>query len=194
MMLLFGAAALADTLTLTGTSGEVFNGEAVGPYGVTVNGTLQQMVCDDLYIRIGLGYSWDATRLGWENLTEQERRDLYGPAYWLTTSVLTDTGLHADEQWALWHLFSPQSELPGDSAASLTWALGQYAANPDYAGYASLLVYRPNPRTSSQEFLATQESFANAATDTPESGTLLLVLLGSGTIWMGRRRAAPIQS
>ena len=61
MMLLFGVASLADTLTLTGTSGEVFNGEAVGPYGVTVNGTLQQMVCDDLYVHVGLGDSWNAT-------------------------------------------------------------------------------------------------------------------------------------
>ena len=114
-------AALADTLTLTGVSGEIFGGEFIGPYGVTVNGTLQQMVCDDLYIHVGLGDSWNATPLAWADLTELERQSAYGPAYWLTTSVLSGTGLHA--------------------------------ANPGYAGYASLVVYRPNPRTSSQEFL-----------------------------------------
>lgn len=160
----------ATPLQLTGTSGEVNGGEHIGPYFVSVAGGVPQaMVCDDLFISIGIGQVWDATKLGWDDLTSLEQAK-YGVAYWLTNSILDNPAPYADAQWALWRLFSPSAPLPGASATMLAWANSQYVANPGWFDYNYLVVWRPDPRSSSQEFLT--------ITDTPELNTL--TYLGSG--------------
>lgn len=168
----------ATPLQLVGTSGEVSGGEYIGPYFISVAGGVpQSMVCDDLFTSIGIGQVWDATRLGWGDLTDAER-PLYGVAYWLTAPILNNPAPHADYQWAVWYLFAPASPLPGGSAALLAWATTQYEANTGWAGYGSLEVWRPNPLRSSQEFLAMKES--------PEPTTMLY--LGSGLFLLSLSR------
>jgi hypothetical protein len=168
------AVAQAETIQLTGIGGEYSNGEAIGPYAVTVNGTTQAVVCDDLYIGIGMGHTWDANRLTWRDLPPQEQ-PLYGTAYWLVNSILTGVGPHADAQWALWHLFSPQAPLPGSASDALSWAQAQYSSNPGLT-YDTLVIYRPDPRSSSQEMLA----------ETPEPGTLVYGLIGLALLLAAR--------
>ena len=164
--LILAAVAQAETIQLTGVSGESSGGEAIGPYAVTVDGMTTAVVCDDFFIGIGMGQTWTADRLTWADLPGQER-PLYGTAYWLVDSILNGAGPHADAQYALWHLFSPQAPLPGNALDALAWAQAQYE-NFSALSYDTLVIYRPDPRASSQEML----------TEAPEAGTLAYGLIG----------------
>ena len=171
--------AQAELLQLTGVSGETGSGENIGPYFVTVDGVSQMVVCDDLFIQINMGQTWNANRLTWADLPNQDR-PMYGTAYWLVDNILDKPGPHADSQWALWHLFSPQSDLPGGSSTELAWAGSQYTSQPDYTGYAELVIYRPVPRESSQEMLG--------LTETPEPTTFAYMGIGLALLIVSRFR------
>lgn len=162
----------ATQLQLTGVNGEAAGGEYIGPYYVSVGGGAPQaMICSNFYVVIGIGQTWNANQLGWSDLTEAER-PFYGAAYWLAESILDTPAPHAAAQWALWNLFAPTSPMPGTAPTMLAWANSQYAANPDWASYAGLVIWRPNPLQSSQEFIT--------ITDTPEMATF--TYLGSGLL------------
>lgn len=85
--------ASASTLMLNGVSGETSNGYYVSPYSIMVDGSVLQMACDDFFIHINLGQSWQADRLTWADLTTAEK-ELYGPAYWLVRVILQGNGPH----------------------------------------------------------------------------------------------------
>jgi hypothetical protein len=160
----------AEILQFTGSSGESAGGHSIGPYFLLVDGSSTQLVCDDYTHGITIGQTWNAEKILWGDLPTADL-PVYGAAFWLVGDILNpSTSPHADSQYALWRLLASAAPLPAGSAGALSWAMGQYAANPGYEGYQSLVIYRPDPRESGQEMLGLQQ--------VPEPSTLVLAGLG----------------
>lgn len=185
-VLMFGLATMvvAETLKLTGVSGESSGGESIGPYFVTVDGVTTMVVCDDLFIQVNMGQTWEARKLGWEDLPASDR-PLYGTAYWLVSNILNTPGPHALDQSALWFIFAPtRAPILPRMILPLQWAITRYVTQPDYAGYQNLEIWRPTPGESSQEMLG----LSGGGVETPEPASVAYVIVGLGAVAAARVR------
>lgn len=162
------------------------------PYAITVNGNAMNAMCDDWVHGGEPGDQWQAnfTNLGTANLSLLRFNQmpaaltLYDEAGWLLLQTeVTPPAQWRDINYAIWHIFNPNTPLPG--TAPLYWlAQAQQEAAIGFPGvdfhqvaiYTPLAQYDPNPE-GPQELL----------TIVPEPSTWILV--GSGLLgWLGRKR------
>lgn len=175
LIALAGANASIVGITLTGTSGEVSHGHAIGPYFATIDAIPTVVVCDDYLHSITLGQSWQANAVHFADLPASEQPS-YQAAFWLVTLILDNPPPHADAQWALWHLFAPQAPLYGGAGAALAWAWSQ----PGLPG-GTFTIYQP----LNQGWCGPQEFIGR---DAPEPATLFGVGVGLLALSIVRRR------
>ncbi|HEV2400625.1 MAG TPA: hypothetical protein VGS27_27050 [Candidatus Sulfotelmatobacter sp.] len=109
--------AFAQTsVTLTGVSGQSYDGIYVSPYYATVGGTTTAVVCDDFADSSYIGSSWNAQTTSFSNVTSNptswtlagQSASLYGAVGYLTNLVLTSSGnTQIIDTFALWAVFDP---------------------------------------------------------------------------------------
>jgi len=111
--------AFAQTsVTLTGVSGQVYDGIYVSPYYANVGGTTTAVVCDDFADESTLGSSWNAQTTSFSNVNGSNtswglagaNTSLYGAVGYLTNLVLNAMpGSQAQiiDTFALWAVFDP---------------------------------------------------------------------------------------
>jgi hypothetical protein len=127
----------------------------VAPYQVSVNGTVQNLICDDALDDVYVGERWNATTETFSNLTGVlfsqgylnnsnsspiNQGQAYAEAAWLVQQIYANQGTVAggELQYALWDVFDPGFSNTtgtlgnGEPGADLTWA-EQQAVN----GYLS---------------------------------------------------------
>ncbi len=172
-------------------------------------GQIYAVMCDDYAHGGQPGDTWDAniTDLGSGNLmltrfnkfvqgpTALSSLTLYDEAGWILLQTLGEpTSEWKDMNYAVWHIFDPNSPLIGDSQTWLTAAANEAKLGFPGVDFNRVYIitpvdqYNPDPN-SMQEFMyiGNDSSFSSKyAGTTPEPGTLLL--LGTGMLAVMRRR------
>ena len=154
------------------------------PYFVTIDGNpVTDVMCDD-WVHGGLpGDTWHAnfTNLGTGNLSLLRFNQspgalvLYDEAGWLLLQTrVTPQAQWKDINYAVWHIFDPNSPLPG--TAPLYWLnLAQQEAT---SGFPGVDFYQVGIFTPVNQYDLNLNDPQEMLTIVPEPGTLLL--LGSG--------------
>lgn len=188
-----------DTLQYTG--GGVYPGFGsylVGPYNISINGTVVQAICDDIGTTIPGSSTWTAVR---RDVTETglvgarfydgspASVQRYFQVAYLAQQLLSETSstVRGHLQWAIWDIMSPGDSLAGFSTSlrnTIQGYISSAAANATAADGLGWSVYTPVGSPDSQEFLVR----------TPESAALLLLSFNAlavlGMIVFLRRRMA----
>lgn len=184
-----GSARADSYLVLTGNSGSADNGVYVGPYPITVDGTLQGLVCDDYSTHTTGGESWYATVNTWATLTDAKfynnptfgnnitgptsADDAYKQVFWLTDQMQSHPSQVGPINYAIWAIMDPVDLTPAvlsglsDSGAIAYW-LGQATLGGSTVNTGNYLIYTPDPLNASQEFIR----------PVPIPSTLLLLIPG----------------
>lgn len=176
-------------MVFTGVNGANNGVYYVSPYFGTMNGQTVVLFCDDILNEVTFGQSWSAnvTNLGTALSTSNGFANtryggvstspvysnaavVYEEAAWLTTQFAGNPGDYVSLQYALWDLMNPGSE--PTTYGDVSWWLTQAAANYstiDANNFEIITNVGPVCLTGQvQEFIV----------DTPEPGTLLLLLYG----------------
>jgi hypothetical protein len=116
----FAPMAFAQTsVTLTGVSGQSYDGIYVSPYYANVGGTTVAVVCDDFADESTLGSTWSAQTTSFSNVNSTNtswglagaNTSLYGAVGYLTNLVLSaapGSTAQVIDTFALWAVFDPQ--------------------------------------------------------------------------------------
>jgi hypothetical protein len=169
-----------DTLQYTGGGvNPGFGGYLVGPYNISINGTVVQAICDDIGTTIPGSNTWtavrrDVTETGlvgarfYDGTAASVQR--YFQVAYLAQQLLNETSsaVRGHIQWAIWDIMSPGDSLSGFSNSLRTTIqnyINQAATNATAAHGLGWSVYTPVGTPNSQEFLVR----------TPESAALLLL-------------------
>jgi hypothetical protein len=134
------------SLELVGIQGTGYNGEAVYPYYLSVNGSSMETwaMCVSYDNKISIGESWYATIAAITTPQEKEAAWLFNQANLAIAEG--NTALQIDDQWAAWEIFSTnaQNATPPDGVAATQLALAEadYALEPD-SFYESFVIYIP---------------------------------------------------
>jgi len=111
--------AFAQTsVTLTGVSGQAYDGIYVSPYYANVGGTSTAVVCDDFADESNLGSTWSAQTTSFSNVNSTNtswglagaNTSLYGAVGYLTSLVLSaapGSTTQVIDTFALWAVFDP---------------------------------------------------------------------------------------
>lgn len=188
-----------DTLQFTGGGvNPGFGGYLVGPYNITINGTLVQAICDDIGTTIPGSQTWTAVRrdvtatgLVGARFYDGSAASLqrYFQVAYLGQQLLSETSsvVRGHIQWAIWDIMSPGDSLAGFNTTlrnTIQGYISAAAANATAADGIGWSVYTPVGNPNSQEFLVR----------TPESAALLLLSFNAlavlGMIVFLRRRMA----
>ncbi|MGH9431028.1 MAG: hypothetical protein ACRD3T_05750 [Terriglobia bacterium] len=145
---------------MAGTDSMQFNGATyvlgsyyVAPYQVSVNGTVENLVCDDAMDDVYVGEKWSATTETLSNLSGAlfsqgyldnsstntiSQAQAYGEAAWLVNQIYSNQGtLSGGElQYALWDVFDP-----GFSNTTGTLGNGEPGADLTFAQQQAVLTY-----------------------------------------------------
>ncbi len=192
-------ASAQDTLQYTGGGvNPGFGGYLVGPYNISINGSVVQAICDDIGTTIPGSQTWTAVR---RDVTEEglvgarfydgtaASVQRYFQAVYLAQQLLSETSsvVRGYIQWAIWDILSPGDSLAGFSTSlrnTIEGYITQAATNATAADGLGWSVYTPVGNPNSQEFLVR----------TPESAALLLLSFNAlavfGMILFLRRRMA----
>jgi hypothetical protein len=158
------------TLQLVGTGGQSANGYYVYPYDVSVNGTVNPLMCLSYNNEITNGESWQA------NIQSIVGNTLDEEAAWLLNDANVNPGNAINDQLAAWGLFA--SGVTGSNNAQLLAAQNFVTNNPnDNSFYNQFQLYIPEAGTQSSG--GTPQDFLGE-TATPEPSSLLL--LGTGLL------------
>ena len=186
LTLVFAVPAAADSVTLTGVSGNVQGGVYTSPYFLSINGGPDVAVmCVDFDHHVTVGESWDATLTSMTGDLSNTRLGASGFATyreeaWLYQQFLNGAASSGDINYAVWALTAP------DAMTSAGWSVGaqnwfNLATTTDLTGFDSTMVkftiITPNDLSGEgpQEFLSTA-----VVVPTPEPGGLFL--LGGGML------------
>jgi PEP-CTERM motif-containing protein len=203
LVLVFAAAALiaplaqADAtvnMVFVGVNGVNDGQFYVSPYNGTMNGQGVTLFCDDVINEVTFWQTWTAnlTNLASDDFSNTrygtfvptgvtDVHVLYEKAAWLTTQFASHPLDYVNLQYALWDLMNPGTY----SGTGVQGWLDQAATNYgtiDPGNFAVVTNLGPLAlRGQVQEFIV----------QTPEPGTLLLLLCGLGTMTLLARRHAP---
>jgi hypothetical protein len=186
--------ASADTLSLvSANSGSTpHNGVDVGPYGVTVNGSLESLYCIDLDRQNSIGETWTATptQLSIHSSSVDKAIAI------IISSVGTGPGKQSNvaAQLEIWALNGDKSDAQSDGLTNSEWNIAEQdlniagqSNNSTYnnAFYSEFTLYTAQRGSQSeggtpQDFIG--EVIPPAGAEAPEPSSL--VLLGSGLIGM----------
>ncbi len=213
LVLLVGAAAQADTITVNDGGSIVSGGVYVGPYDFTTSGGQSlKLVCDTFENEVYPPETWTAavTTVGsGSGLFGSTTSVQYEEVAWLAQKMFANLGntqTVADIQWALWDIFDPGTCLtgvsncdpygtPSDQSGIQGWLTS--AENPtNYASgnYSDVEIYTPVSGWPSGD--GTPQEYIGIV-NAPEPGTLSLMLLGLGSLGLMmvmRKRISPRHS
>ena len=197
--------ATADTLTLTGVSGNHYGNIEAAPYYISVDGgPALLMMCDDDQTDITGGESWTAESYA---LTAANLVDLkfategtaatmlndYEEAAWIESGVVKGSINPGDGNAAVWSLFDSGFNTSIDhSNVETILANAQNAVNSGKLNFSGITIYTPNPLNSSQEFI-----YGTVCYNTPQAPEpATCALIGGGLVLLavlGRRRRSRAQ-
>jgi hypothetical protein len=164
--------ALADyALTLTSGGNITYGGVYVGPYQVSVNGAPYSLICDDYATEINTGYAWGAVANTWTDLQSMKFAPNFGSGaaqaykeiFYLSAQMelLANSAYIAPIHYALWQIAdtnTPTIEGSGSTSMdSSSYWLSLAASNWQTVDTSNFLVYTPDPKNASQEFIMVKD-------------------------------------
>jgi hypothetical protein len=201
LLLVMGAAAtsaMADSVTLTGVSGAVFQGYAAGPYYATMNGNSILMACMSFDRHVAINQTWEVTVntispagiAGALYAGQPNALAKYQQAAWLyyQMNLPVNVNERGNIQGAIWALFTPSPPVP-ITAASQAWINLAATTNLSSFDFSGFRILTPTDRS----IYGPQENI----TMVPEPATMLLLgtgLAGFAGVARSRRRRTKLGS
>ncbi len=182
--------AYAAEMELVGVSGtEKLGGEYAGLYTLTADGDTLLAMCDDFNTQISIGLTWTAHRYTYGDIMANSslvkfgrRRYRYNQAGWLMSLLDGGSSVHqrAVTNAAIWKIMTPSiTTYDLNSEVMALYNSARDGTHDSFDFSHVMVVWTPDPKTASQEFLQ----------PVPAPATVLLFLTGIGVLLLVRRRA-----